>query len=224
MSATVPNQQITVRPLTADHLDDAAAVLALAFSEEPGNRVLLPDPEARLRLLRTATRNQLRATLPLGTVHVATLDDRLGGVAIWHPPGRRSASLPSTLRAAKDSLTGVPALARQLPTVATVLAQNLPGTASMVLRRRRGVARASAGASWHLAFLATDPELRGRGLARALLDRQLTRCDEDRAPVWLETTDPVNPPLYERFGFVVTTHLDRAGWLPGLWIMRREPQ
>lgn len=224
MSDPTLHPPATVRPLTLEHLDDAAEVLALAFSEEPGNRVLLPDPEDRRRLLRTAARNQLRATLPLGTVHVATLEDRLGGVAIWHPPGPRGTSLPTTLRAAKDTLTGVPVLARQLPTVATVLARNLPGTASMVLRRRRGVARASAGASWHLAFLATDPELRGRGLARALLDRQLTRCDEDHAPTWLETTDPVNPPLYERFGFVVTTHLERAGWLPGLWIMRREPR
>ena len=224
MSDAINHQQITVRPLTADHLDDAAEVLALAFSEEPGNRVLLPDPEARRRLLRTAARNQLRATMPLGTVHVATLEDRLGGVAIWHPPGPRGTSLPTTLRAAMDTLTGVPVLARQLPTVATVLARNLPTALPMVLRRRRGVARAGAGASWHLAFLATDPDLRGRGLARALLDRQLSRCDEDRAPAWLETTDPVNPPLYERFGFVVTTHLERAGWLPGLWIMRREPR
>lgn len=224
MSDNTSSQQIAVRPLTPDHLDDAAEVLALAFSEEPGNRVLLPDPDDRLRLLRTAARNQLRAGLPLGTVHVATLEDRLGGVAIWHPPGPRSTSLPATLRAAGDTLTGVPSLARQLPTAATVLARNLPEAVPMVLRRRRGVAHASAGASWHLAFLATDPDLRGRGLARALLDRQLTRCDEDHAPAWLETTDPVNPPLYERFGFLVTTHLDRAAWLPGLWIMRREPR
>jgi len=224
MSDTARHQPITVRPLTPDHLDAAAEVLALAFSEEPGNRVLLPDPDDRLRLLRTAARNQLRAGLPLGTVHVATLEHRLGGVAIWDPPGPWRTSLTTTLRSAGDALTGLPSLARQLPTAATVLARNLPEAVPTVLRRRRGVAHAGAGASWHLAFLATDPDLRGRGLARALLDRQLTRCDEDRAPAWLETTDPVNPPLYERFGFVVTTHLDRAGWLPGLWIMRREPR
>jgi hypothetical protein len=40
---------------------------------------------------------------------------------------------------------------------------------------------------------------------------------------WLETTDPANPPIYERFGFETVTHLEDAAWLPGLWVMRREP-
>jgi predicted acetyltransferase len=79
------------------------------------------------------------------------------------------------------------------------------------------------GLTWHLAFLATAPEHRGRGLARQLLERQLDRCDEDAAAAWLETTDPVNPPIYERFGFATVAHVEDAAWLPGLWVMRREP-
>ena len=34
----------------------------------------------------------------------------------------------------------------------------------------------------------------------AIRNRDFTG-DEDGIPVWLETTDPVNPPIYERFGF-----------------------
>lgn len=63
-----------------------------------------------------------------------------------------------------------------------------------------------------------------RVLARRLLDRQLVRCDEEGFAVWLETTDPANPPIYERFGLEVATHLEDAAWLPGWRAMRREPR
>jgi hypothetical protein len=43
-------------------------------------------------------------------------------------------------------------------------------------------------------------------------------------PQWLETTDPVNPPLYERFGFRAAAHLHQPAWWPGCWVMRRETQ
>lgn len=86
------------------------------------------------------------------------------------------------------------------------------------------MAEASRGTSWHLAMLATAPEHRGHGLARRLLERQLERCDEDGTAAWLETTEPVNPPIYERFGFRTVTHVEDAAWLPGYWVMRREPQ
>ena len=109
-----------------------------------------------------------------------------------------------------------------MPHKASVLLRHSPQAVPLVLARRRAVARASAGLSWHLAFLATAPEYRGCGLARRLLDRQLARCDEDGTAAWLETTDPVNPPIYERFGFTTIDHIAQAAWLPGLWVMRRE--
>jgi hypothetical protein len=62
------------------------------------------------------------------------------------------------------------------------------------------------------------------GLARSLLERQLQRCDQDGAEAWLEATDPVNPPIYERFGFEIIAHIPGPAWLPGYWVMRREPQ
>lgn len=161
--------------------------------------------------------------MPLGTVHVALADDTVGGVAVWHPPGRGAGSLPDLSQAVVRSLPDVPSLLRPVPHKASVLLRHSRAALPLLFARRRAVARASAGASWHLAFLATSPEFRGRGLARSLLDRQLRRCDEDGTPAWLETTDPVNPPIYERFGFEVVAHHEDAAWLPGLWVMRRDP-
>jgi GNAT superfamily N-acetyltransferase len=203
-------------------LDAAIDVLARGFAQEPGNLALLPDPATRARALRTATRLGLSSVMPLGWVHVATVDGVVGGVAIWHPPGRSSGSVAVLARALVHEVPALPSLLRPYSHKASVLLRNSPQAVPLVLARRRAVARASAGFTWHLAFLATAPEYRGRGLARRLLDRQLARCDEDGAAAWLETTDPVNPPIYERFGFTTVRHISRAAWLPGLWVMRRE--
>ena len=208
--------------MQTDDLDAAVDVLARGFAEEPGNLALLPDPVTRARVLRSATRLELGRTMPLGWVQVATFDGVVGGVAVWHPPGRSAGSIGGLARALVHEVPALPSLLRPLPHKASVLLRHSPQAVPLVLARRRAVARASVGLTWHLAFLATAPEYRGRGLARRLLDRQLARCDEDGAAAWLETTDPVNPPIYERFGFTTVRHVAQAAWLPGLWVMRRE--
>jgi GNAT superfamily N-acetyltransferase len=205
-----------------EDLDAAVDVLARGFAEEPGNLVLLPDVETRAKILRTGTQLELGWTMPLGSVHVATIDGEVGGVAIWHPPGRGAGSVGGLGRALVQAVPSLPSLLRPLPHKVSVLMRHSPRAVPLVLARRRAVARASAGLTWHLAFLATAPEHRGRGVARHLLDRQLGRCDEDGAAAWLETTDPVNPPIYEKFGFATVSHISQAAWLPGLWVMRRE--
>jgi len=226
MSATpiASDAAVAARAATTADQDGATEVLVRAFAEEPGNVALLPDPETREALVRAVVRPELRSTMRYGTVHVATVNGEVAGVAVWHPPGAPAVPLGTLLRTAIGTLVDPRAYLRSLPHASSVLIRNAPHVLPLALARQRGVRRASAGVSWHLAFLATAPEHRGAGLARRLLDRQLGRCDEDGAAAWLETTDPVNPPIYERFGFTTVVHLDRAAWLPGLWVMRREPE
>jgi GNAT superfamily N-acetyltransferase len=201
----------------------ATTLLARGFAEDPGNLVLLPDEDVRRAMIETAAANALRSTLRYGTAHGAFVDGELGGVALWHPPGVPRGSIGTRVQGLAGQLAEAPTLARAVPHATSVIARHVPEAARLLADRRAAVARATGGLCWHLAYLATGPEHRGRGLARALLDRQLRRCDEDAAAVWLETTDPVNPPIYERFGFSTVAHLEEAAWLPGLWVMRREP-
>jgi GNAT superfamily N-acetyltransferase len=201
----------------------AAALLARGFAEEPGNVALLPDLALREQVLERGARTILRSTIPYGTAHVATVGGELAAIALWHPPGVPVTTVAGVLRGAADRVVDAPVLVRAAPHAVRTMLREAPEAVAMMRARSRAVRRASHGVSWHLAFLATAPEHRGRGLARQLLDRQLTRCDEDLAAAWLETTDPVNPPIYERFGFTVVHHVADAAWLPGLWVMRREP-
>jgi GNAT superfamily N-acetyltransferase len=227
MSTTSPLRRTVsseVRLLTREDLDDAVGVLARGFAEEPGALALFPDPDVRRTLWELNARQALEETIRLGTVHAALVDDEVAALALWHPPGVSPSGALDRIQLLRHGLPHIATLARGIaPATRVALPHAL--TALRIPRARNAALKsASRGPSWHLAFLSTLPEHRGRGLARRLLDRQLERCDEDRLPVWLETTDPVNPPIYERFGFETIVHITDAAWLPGFWLMRREPR
>jgi ribosomal protein S18 acetylase RimI-like enzyme len=54
---------------------------------------------------------------------------------------------------------------------------------------------------WYLPLIGVDPGVQSRGLGSALLRHVLARCDRERVPAYLESTNPRNSSLYERFGF-----------------------
>jgi ribosomal protein S18 acetylase RimI-like enzyme len=56
---------------------------------------------------------------------------------------------------------------------------------------------------WYLPLIGTDPIHQGKGYGTALMEYAMRRCDRDRMPAYLESSNPVNIPLYERFGFQV---------------------
>ena len=89
--------------------------------------------------------------------------------------------------------------------------------------RRRGLKTAEARGGWHLGFLASDPAHQRRGIGTRLLTHVLDRADADGAPVWLETSDPANLHLYEKFGFETAARAEGGARLPTFWVMVRPP-
>lgn len=73
---------------------------------------------------------------------------------------------------------------------------------------------------WYLSMLGVDPACQGRGYGSALLKAGLARADADGLPAYLESSNPRNVPLYERFGFEVMG-LIAPGSFPGLVPMYR---
>lgn len=211
-----------VRVLALDDAGEAAGLLARGFAHEPGNVALFPNEVTRIRLFTGSGRAQLRRRLLRGTVHGGFTDGELVAIAVWDAPASGAGGVVDLAQGLGERLVLGWDLRSDLAHAASVARDHLGDAVRLARWRQAAVAEASRGRAWHLAFLATDPAHRGKGLARALLDRQLTRCDEDGLPAWLETTDPVNPPLYERFGFRTVAHLDQPAWWPGFWVMRRE--
>jgi ribosomal protein S18 acetylase RimI-like enzyme len=76
---------------------------------------------------------------------------------------------------------------------------------------------------WYLALLGADPSRQGQGLGSTLIKEGLRRCDEQRLPAYLESSNPRNIPLYERHGFEVIGVIQPDDF-PGLYPMfRRAP-
>ncbi len=73
---------------------------------------------------------------------------------------------------------------------------------------------------WYLNFIGVDPNRQGQGLGSAVLKASLVPVDEQGAVAYLESSNPKNVPLYERFGFEVTGEI-RIGDAPVVYPMVR---
>ena len=62
-----------------------------------------------------------------------------------------------------------------------------------------------------------------RGLGARLLWPVLERCDHERLPAYLESTNPRNVPFYESLGFAQVGMI-QSGTSPQIVPMLREPQ
>ena len=194
---------MTVR--RAGRADFAALVrvLAAAFHDDPAFVHLIPGDARRRGRLPRFWRAELRRYLPFDEIH--TTESR-EGVAVWAPPGRWR-------RSPLEIARGVPANLR-------VYGARLPLAARSSFLLESKHPRAP---HWHLWALATDPARRGRGVATAVLQPVLRRCDDARVAAYLETAREGNVPFYRRFGFEVVdrVHLPADG--PPLRLMLREP-
>lgn len=76
---------------------------------------------------------------------------------------------------------------------------------------------------WYLPFVGVEPLQQNRGLGALLLRPILQRCNDERLPAYLESTNPRNVPFYERLGFR-RVGMIQSGTSPEIVPMLREPQ
>ena len=77
---------VAIRPLRADELDQAAAMLARAFLEDPGSLIVEPDASRRESATRILFRPVIRHGVVVGDVTAAVADDgAVVGIATWLP-------------------------------------------------------------------------------------------------------------------------------------------
>ena len=221
-----------VRLLEPRDVPAAATVLARAFAEEPAKSVLFGDvgsdgapfrdEATRTRFAEAVAIGRLRSAARYAAVHVAEVDGTVAAVAMWYPPGAKpkgpGASLLHALTAPGTRVLTL------LSSLSASLWRDRAAFKRLLANRNAAARQASRGPSWYLAVIGTDPDHRGRGLARLLLERTLERCDVEGLAAWLETTEEATAGMYERFGFETVAAIDGGTVFPGLWIMRREPR
>jgi GNAT superfamily N-acetyltransferase len=193
------------RPARGDEVAAVAGTLARAFHDDPVMVWLFGErDERRLRRLArffaTETRRHLR-----GDDAVLTADGH-PGAAVWARPEHWRTSWIDLVRA----------LPVMVPGVGSRLPRALKGLGMMERSHPRDP-------HWYLAFVGTDPDRRGMGAGRAVIEPVLDRCDAGGLGAYLESSKPENLPYYERFGFAVSGRIDLPDG-PPLWPMWRDPR
>lgn len=207
----LPRERQTYRPTAAVRPEQVAALTELlgrAFINDPLLHFLEPDAKWRARLTPVLYRAVLRYCLRYGQADMTT-DGK--AVACWLLP---SHCQPSLWRELRSGMWALPFRGRT-----NALRRLLQfDKAAKALRQQH-----AGGAHWYLWTIAVDPSHQHKGHATALLRSVLMRADRSGEVCYLETQNPANIALYERFGFrVCGSH----SLMDGVQIhaMRRAPQ
>jgi GNAT superfamily N-acetyltransferase len=184
-----------------------AGVLARSYETCPAWGWYLP-PEVPNRLRRMEGFFQAlldRVYLPDPHRECVTTDD-LAGAVLWDTPGHWKLSAGQTL-----GMLGVMAVAfrRRLP------------------RAARGFNDLDSGhpgqPHYYLSVLGVDPDADRRGVAEALIEPELERCDREGVPAYLETGRPGSRDFFAAHGFRVIEELRLPGGGPQVWRLWRDP-
>jgi ribosomal protein S18 acetylase RimI-like enzyme len=183
-------------------------VLARAFAEDPLYVSIFTNERVRTRRLPALFATQLRlAQSGRDQVDVIVAGDRILGCAVWSPPG---AGRPS---------------ARQQFAVLAAFPPILRSRLVVAIRSFNAIGRARPEEMhWYLSTIGVDPPAQRTGVARALLEPLLARCDEGAIPAALVTGEERNVAYYASLGFAVIRQIKLPAGGPTHWAMWRKPR
>jgi ribosomal protein S18 acetylase RimI-like enzyme len=187
---------------TANLSDEApvTAVLALAFSTDPGARWTWPHPQHYLSHFSSFVQAFAGRAFTHGSAYYV---DGFAGAALWLPPGvyPDEEALDALLQRSTSEQTQ-----KDLFAVFEQMRHSHPSEPH-----------------WYLPLIGVDPFHQGKGLGHALMQHALVACDRDQKAAFLESTNPRNVTLYERHGFEMLGTI-QVGTSPTLFPMLRKPR
>jgi ribosomal protein S18 acetylase RimI-like enzyme len=197
---------VETRIATEDDLDAVGETLALAFEHDPlwGWAFEEAERERKLAALAEVFGFFAAAALDLGWVRVS---DGVEAVALWIPPGA-----PEMTPVDEERLPGViasacgPESAARVSQLLDAFDHNHPHEPP----------------HFYLSLLATHPDHAGHGHGVGLVAACLAEIDAGDPPAaaFLESSNPVNLPRYERLGFRPTREVELIAGLSGTQMWR----
>jgi ribosomal protein S18 acetylase RimI-like enzyme len=173
-------------------------VITLAFSADPMARWSSPDPGTYLATFPSLVRAFGGEALTAGTAYFA---EGYAGAALWLPPGIHP-----------DEQTMIELVEKMAPeaikadmfTIFELMDKFHPKEPH-----------------WYLPMIGVDPTRQGNGVGSSLMKHSLEICDRDNLIAYLESSNPRNISLYERYGFKVIGEI-QSGSSPVVRPMLRE--
>ena len=167
-----------VRTMSAGDQASAIGTVVLAFAADPVSRWAWPHAHQFMAAMPPFA----HAFAGAAFAHEgAFCTNDYTGVALWLPPGAH----PDSDR--MDELmatTTSPSARADGPAIFEQMANYHPSEPH-----------------WYLPFIGVDPAYHGKGHGDALMAYALARCDREKLPAYLESTNPRNISLYRRHGF-----------------------
>jgi ribosomal protein S18 acetylase RimI-like enzyme len=186
-----------VLPATPEDRARCTATVVAAFVNDPLMRWMFPDAEQYLAFFPQVIRHYGGTAFDLGS---AFRTDDFSGAACWLAPGEA---------VDEEALGGVLESAIE------------PDRLGVVFEFMEQVGTAHPEVDhWHLPGIGVDPCRQGAGIGSLLLAHTLAEVDRDGVVAYLESSNPLNVPLYQRFGFEVIAEI-QAGDSPPIWPMLR---
>ncbi len=193
---------IEIRRATRERVPAIAAMLARAFADDPMVLVTF-SPQEAADLMPSYFTLMDEAWADLGVLWEA---EDAAGAAAWVPPEQMGglADLDEALRDRFHTLS--PDGGARHDAMWNWVESWIP-----------------AEPVWFLDQIGVDPDRRGEGIGRALMEIGLEHARRDRTPAFLETGVAANVAYYERFGFRVVEEGASPMGGPHIWFMRLDP-
>lgn len=189
-----PPKAVTVDPVDTDR---TIASLVAAFIADPFIRWMFPEPKQYFDCFPQVLMHYAGGAFEHSSAYRS---DDFKAAALWLPPGVS----PNEEAVAAVMQQGVaPELQEEVFGVLEQLSTGHPEEAH-----------------WYLPAIGVDPQSQGKGYGSLLMACGLKACDQGHVAAYLEATNPVGIPLYQRFGFEVTGQI-QAGSSPTITRMVR---
>jgi GNAT superfamily N-acetyltransferase len=186
----------------ASEAEVMAALLADAFSADPVMNWVIPQAGLYRDFFRLLLEDVF---LPRGIRHLET-DNR--GAGLWLPP---------------DVHFHIPTSTTLISLIARLLLRKGPQPLLRIAQQnRRFIKHQPKAPHYHLVFVGCRQSAQGLGVGSALIKQGLRICDREKMPAYLESSNRLNVPLYQRHGFEVVAEERLPGGGPSIWFMWRD--
>ena len=187
-----------IRKLDPSQLEAASNALMMGFSTDPFQRWLMPDPTIYYKNFKKWTINTCKQSFLEEGVYG---DENNYGTAVWFPPG-----FDIDFADVSETYKDIPKDRK---------------AEAFKMFEMMGESRVHD--AWYLEYLAVDPSKQGSGLGSLILKESLKVIDELGEAAYLESSNPQNMSLYERFGFRFLKKI-QVGSSPQINTMFRQPK
>ncbi len=198
------------REIIKANLDDVniiADVLGEAFYNEP----IFVHIAGRADFARDFFESEFRNIYALldCSFYIIDENDQVMGCTLWAKPGQTLSSSPlALLRVAETVLDGAGIDSfKRFVELAEFLERNHPREPHYYLRA-----------------IGVKNSFRGKGVGSSLLAHVLDMADNEQVPAYLENSNELNLPLYQKYGFKVIEKKNTPNGGPPLWFMHRSPK